>query len=175
MLVIPLNSVAGLECGLALLFAEAFDQRFGRQAAMDCLAKYFLILLRRYVIEERHVGGGILAGLADEKLAKAITSMHERPGHAWHLENMAQASGMSRARFAVRFRKIVGITPLDYLTDWRIGAAQNLLARGKPLKMVAPEVGYTNSTALTRVFCKRLGVSPSKWLARMSDGSKVRG
>lgn len=172
MQIIPLNSIAGLEAGLALLFAEAFDRRSGRQAAMDCLAKFFLILLLRHVVETLQVDGGILAGLADEKLAKAITAMHEQPGHAWSLEKLAQTSGMSRARFAVKFRETVGVTPLDYLTDWRISVAQNLLARGKPLKVVAPEVGYANPTALTRVFCKRLGTPPMKWLARTKEANQ---
>jgi AraC-like DNA-binding protein len=39
------------------------------------------------------------------------------------------------------------------------------LKRGKPLKVVAPEVGYTSLAALTRVFSKRVGLPPSAWLA----------
>jgi AraC-like DNA-binding protein len=41
-----------------------------------------------------------------------------------------------------------------------------LLKRGKPLKVVAPAVGYTNATAFSRVFTKRTGVSPAQWMAR---------
>ena len=73
---------------------------------------------------------------------------------------------MSRARFALNFRARVGATPLDYLTDWRISVAQTLLRRGKPLKAVAPAVGYTSPVALTRVFTRRLGLSPAAWLAK---------
>jgi hypothetical protein len=32
----------------------------------------------------------------------------------------SNAAGMSRARFAEHFRKIVGVTPGDYLTQWRL-------------------------------------------------------
>ncbi|MEI8171845.1 MAG: hypothetical protein WCG50_19385 [Rhodoferax sp.] len=46
---------------------------------------------------------------------------------------------------------------MDYLTDWRISIAHGLLKRGKPLKAVAPAVGYSNETA----FARRTGVSPS--------------
>jgi AraC-like DNA-binding protein len=103
-------------------------------------------------------------GLADPRLANAIAAIHERPEHPWSLEELAAAAGMSRARFAVHFREIVGVTPFDYLADWRIGMAQTLLKRGKPLKIVAPSVGYASSTALTRVFTQRVGVSPTQWL-----------
>ncbi|NOU01067.1 MAG: helix-turn-helix domain-containing protein, partial [Gallionella sp.] len=61
-------------------------------------------------------------------------------------------------------RETVGTTPLDYLTDWRISVAQTLLKSGKPLKLVAPAVGYSHPIALTRIFAKRVGVSPKEWL-----------
>lgn len=74
---------------------------------------------------------------------------------------------MSRPRFAVHFRKVVGSTPFDYLTDWRIGtAAQAMLRKGESLKIVAPAVGYSGSTAFSRVFSDRVGLSPMQWLAQ---------
>lgn len=164
-IIIPLSSVYGLEPMLGLLFDEAFAERGGRQAAVDRLAEYFLVLLLRHAIETGLIEGGILAGLSDTRLAKAITAMHEKPEHQWSLEELARKASMSRARFAVNFRETVGATPLDYLTDWRISVAQTLLKRGQPLKMVAPAVGYGSPVALTRVFRKRIGVSPVEWLS----------
>lgn len=163
MLLIPLDSITELMPALTLLFEEAFNPRCGRQAGLDRLAEYFLILLLRHALESRLVSGGILAGLVDEQLVKAITAMHEQPEHNWSLEKLAHEAGMSRARFAAHFRQTVGTTPLDYLTDWRISVAQTLLKSGKPLKLVAPEVGYSHPVALTRVFTKRIGISPTKW------------
>ncbi len=174
-LVIPLSRVAGLETELTLLFAEAFAALPGRQAALDCLAKYFLILLLRHVLEAQLVGEGMFAGLADEKLGKAMVAMHQQPERSWSLDKLAQVAGMSRARFAVRFREIVGTTPMDYMTDWRVSVAQSSLARGRPLKLVALEVGYTSPTALARVFSKRVGASPTEWLARKEGPLKAQG
>lgn len=170
-LIIPLNSIAELTPMLALFFDEAFAQRCGRQAAVDRLAEYFLVLLLRHTVETKIITTGILAGLADARLAKAITSMHERPEHGWSLEELAHTADMSRARFAVAFRETVGTTPLDYLTDWRVSVAQTLLKSGKPLKLVAPAVGYSHPIALTRVFTKRMGVSPKEWLDRTKGNS----
>lgn len=164
-LIIPLASVSALEPLLALLFDEAFGKRYGRQSAVDRLVEYLLILLLRHAIDAQLITGGMLAGLADARLAKAITAMHERPEHSWTLEELAHTAGMSRARFAVNFRDTVGATPLDYLTDWRISVAQTLLKRGLSLKIVAPAVGYGSYIALTRVFNKRVGISPAAWLA----------
>jgi AraC-like DNA-binding protein len=164
LLVVPLDSIRELAATVELLFAEAFAQHAGRQTAVDRLAEYFLVLLLRSAMQSRLVEGGVLMGLADARLAHAISAIHERPEHAWSLGELAGRAGMSRARFAVHFREIVGVTPFDYLTDWRIGVAQTLLKKGISLKVVAPSVGYTNSTALTRIFRQRVGQSPSEWL-----------
>lgn len=169
-LVVPLGAVAGLVPTIDLLFAEAFSQQPARQTAVDRLAEYLLVLLLRAAMNARLVEGGVLSGLADVRLAPALAAMHERPERAWSLEALARRAGMSRARFAARFRDVMGVTPFDYLADWRIGVAQTLLRKGEPLKTVAPAVGYTHPTALTRVFVKRIGVSPARWVSRNLTG-----
>ncbi len=163
-LVIPLNKSSSLSPALNLLFKEAFDEQCGRQAALDLLMEYLLILLLRYLLSSSSVTTGILAALGDPRLSKAVTSMHERPGQAWTLESLADTAGMSRARFAKHFREVSGLTALDYLTAWRITVAKGLLKRGKPLKSIAPMVGYASAVALTRVFTHRVGLPPLAWL-----------
>ncbi|WP_433969712.1 helix-turn-helix domain-containing protein [Tunturiibacter gelidiferens] len=114
----------------------------------------------------RLVDSGVLLGLSDPRLRKAIEVMHKHPETFWSLEQLAQHAGMSRARFAAHFRTIVGITPFDYLTNWRLGIAQTMLRKGNSLKLISAAVGYTNATALTRVFTQRLGMPPpTGWLA----------
>jgi transcriptional regulator GlxA family with amidase domain len=166
-LIVPLADIPELAPTVDLLFAEAFGEHAGRQTAVDRLAEYFLVLLLRAAMKEGLVKGGVLMGLADPRLANAIAAMHERPEHPWSLEELADAAGMSRARFAVHFHKIVGATPFEYLADWRIGVAQTLLKRGEPLKIVAPSVGYMSSTALTRAFIRKVGLSPTKWISHV--------
>ena len=72
---------------------------------------------------------------------------------------------MSRTRFAELFRQVVGSTPIDYLSCWRITTAQRLLAQGKQLKTVAHAVGYDNGAAFARRFGQVTGQSPRQWLA----------
>lgn len=168
-LVIPLNQSSSLSPALDLLFQEAFDEKCGRQAALDLLMEYLLILLLRHLLDSSSVTTGILAALGDPRLSKAVTSMHDRPGHAWTLESLAETAGMSRARFANHFREVSGLTALDYLTAWRITVAKGLLKRGKPLKSIAPMVGYASAVALTRAFTHRVGMPPLAWLQAQTD------
>lgn len=168
-LLIALNQSSSLSPALDLLFQEAFDEKCGRQAALDLLMEYLLILLLRHLLDSSSVTTGILAALGDPRLSKAVTSMHDRPGHAWTLESLAETAGMSRARFANHFREVSGLTALDYLTAWRITVAKGLLKRGKPLKSIAPMVGYASAVALTRAFTHRVGMPPLAWLQAQTD------
>lgn len=161
---LALSSLAGIEQILDLMFAEAFDERSGRQGILDRLCEVLMIRMLRHCIERGNVAGGALAGLSDPKLAKALQAMHQRPSDSWDLPAMAAQAGMSRGRFAEHFHHVVGSTPADYLTSWRLMLAQRLLARGVPAKAAALEVGYGSSSALHRAFVRKFGQSPSDWL-----------
>jgi AraC-like DNA-binding protein len=164
--VIPLDSLPELAPTLQLLFSESASDLPGRQPALDSLFEYVLVLLFRSAMNSRLVDSGVLLGLSDPRLSKAIELMHKHPETSWSLEQLAQHAGMSRARFAAHFHRVVGITPFDYLTNWRLAIAQTMLRKGNSLKLIATAVGYTNATALTRIFTQRIGTSPTEWLAR---------
>lgn len=163
-IVIPLRAIPELGPAVEILFSEAFGRAPGRGAALNRLTEYFLILLLRSAIQSGLLVSGVLKALADPRLTKALAAMHQHPEEPWSLAALADTAGMSRARFADHFKRVAGTTPLDYLTDWRIGVAQALLKRGESLKMTAPAAGYSSAAALTRVFVKKLGLSPRDWL-----------
>jgi len=161
---VELSAMAGVEALLGLMFGEAFSEHNGRQAVLDRLCEVLMIQLLRHCIDQGLTQGGTLAGLADPRLAKAITDIHADPAAERDLTSMAALAGMSRARFAVRFRAVTGETPADYLASWRVMTAQGLLKKGLQLKHVADDVGYGSASALTRAFIRKLGCSPTEWL-----------
>ncbi|MDO9143170.1 MAG: AraC family transcriptional regulator [Rhodoferax sp.] len=161
---VKLTELAGVESLLGLMFEEAFANHNGRQAVLDRLCEVLMIRLLRYCIDQGLTQGGTLAGLADARLAKTITAIHDDPAQERDLSSMAALAGMSRARFAVRFREVTGVTPADYLASWRVMTAQGLLKKGRQLKHVADDVGYGSASALTRAFVRKLGCSPTEWL-----------
>lgn len=166
---VPLADLPGAQALLELLYEEAFAELSGRQAALDRLCEILLIRLLRYCLDTGLTQGGTLAGLSDPRLAKALAAVHEDPTRAWDLSDMASVAGMSRARFAVHFREVTGDTPADYLASWRISLAQGMLRAGRPLKLVALEVGYGSSSALTRAFIRKIGLPPTRWLRQTEE------
>jgi len=160
---LKLNDTPTLASTLELLFSEAADENCGRQAVLDRLIEIIVIQLLRDLMNKNRLQVGLLAGLADPKLAKAINTIHDEPARDLTLDSLANIAGMSRARFATKFRETVGQTPGNYLSQWRVSVAQSLLRQGKPIQLVANEVGYGSASALSRVFVAQVGVSPSEW------------
>ncbi len=164
LLLVPLTELPGMDATLGLLFQEALGQRCGHSAVVDRLTEVLVVQLLRHAMERRMVSSGLIAGLADPRLARALVAMHAQPDRGWTLETLAVEAGMSRSRFAAHFSAAVGIPAMEYLTAWRIGIAKGLLRRGGQPKAVAQEVGYGRSSAFGRAFAKLVGMPPSSWL-----------
>ena len=162
-LCLPLDEVWGAADVLKLLFEEAFTQRCGRTALINRLFEVVMIQVLRQLMEAGQVKSGMLAGLSHPRLRNAIVAMHEAPAKEWTLDDLADAAGMSRSAFAQCFRETLGTTPGQYLQGWRVGLAQQALLDGRPLKVVANQVGYGSEAALSRAFKAHSGVSPRAW------------
>lgn len=166
---LPLARVHGLTSALELLFAETERVRCGQRLLADRLFEVVLIQLLRWLLDNPQDAGvrsGLIGGLSEPRLARALSAMHEAPGERWTLELMADRAGMSRTAFANAFRDMVGQTPADYLSGWRIALAQRRLREGRSVKVLADELGYANPSALSRAFAARTGMSPRDWLAK---------
>ena len=121
-------------------------------ALVERLVEVVMIQILRQLMESDEVSGGLLSGLAHPRLRNALVAMHEAPAQDWTLDNLAGVAGMSRSAFATTFRETLGQTPGQYLLGWRVRLAQKALQRGRPLKVIATEVGYGSEAALSRAF-----------------------
>jgi transcriptional regulator GlxA family with amidase domain len=134
---------------------------------VDRLCEVLLVHFVRYAVQEGHTQAGLLAGLGHPQLRKALVAFHSDPAHPWSLDEMAGSSGLSRSGFALLFKQTVGMTPGEHLARFRIATAQERLAQGMALKVVAWDVGYGSATALSRAFRTLTGKSPRAWLQEL--------
>jgi AraC-like DNA-binding protein len=73
-------------------------------------------------------------------------------------------AGASRSVLAERFQHLVGTAPMQYLTQWRMMLAANLLRHSNtPLAHIAEGVGYQTDTAFIRAFRREFGAPPARW------------
>lgn len=160
----PLRELPSLSGCLDWLFAEAEGEDCGRELVLNRLFELMVIQLLRHLMNSRELASGMMAGLAEPRLARALNQLHERPEHGWSVAELAALAGMSRASFAAHFHLVVGATPADYLVGWRVSLAQKRLREGRPMALIADEVGYESPSALARAFRRKVGASPSEWL-----------
>jgi len=164
---LPLASLPHCEKVLMLLFEEAQACNCGRQVLLDRLFEVLLVQLIRELMEGGVAKVGMLAGLADKNLRRALVAIHDKPEIDWTVESLAAEACMSRSVFSNLFRETIGETPAKYLQGWRIGLVQKWLKNGQPLKLIAEEAGYKSESALSRAFKAQTGLSAREWLIKI--------
>ncbi len=143
-----------------VLIAESRAARCGSGSVLNRLCEVLIVRLLRGQIETGGVKAGLLGGLADPRLARAIVAIHDRPEEIWRVETLAREAGLSSSRFAELFRKAVGVTPLAYLRHWRLVLAKQDLSRGDRVQAVAQRYCYNSTEALSRAILHAYGVGP---------------
>jgi len=162
---------ARLETLARLMAIESRRQDSGRQVVLDRLADVLLIMVLRHVMERGLVRSGLLAAMADPRLSRALAAMHADPGAAWTLVGLAECAGMARTAFAQRFAAVVGETPINYLSGWRMQQAEALLRdRRNSVAQVAEHLGYATEAAFRRAFKRVRGIGPGE-VRRLSADS----
>lgn len=143
-----------------LLISEYQQQRCGSKSVINRLGEILLVRLLRAQLSAGTTDVGLLGGLADPRLSSAIVAMHEHPGQPWRIEQLAEIAGLSTSRFADRFSKTVGQTPMAYLRHWRMVLARQDIEQGERIQTVANRYGYASSEAMSRAFKRHYGASP---------------
>ena len=155
---------------MELIGDEADTYRPGRDVILEHLVEVLLVeALRVRATPVARLEQGLLAGLSDPALARAVCEIHVDVARRWTVAQLARTAGMSRALFAERFARKIGMPPMQYVLEWRMAVAKNMLRRERPpLAEVAERVGYESASAFSTAFSRLTGCSPSEF-ARFID------
>jgi AraC-like DNA-binding protein len=135
----------------------------GRHVLLNKLADaLFTLAICDY---SRHTGErqGLFASLADPRIARVLQAVHDHPGKAWTMQSMAALACMSRSAFAERFTQLMKLPPIQYVTQWRVSLAEQLL-RDRQLSVagIAQQLGYSSEAAFRRLFKRVSGTCPGR-------------
>ncbi|MDP5209292.1 helix-turn-helix domain-containing protein [Microbulbifer sp. 2205BS26-8] len=146
-----------------LLINELQTREMGCFATANHLA-YLLFIEALRLQMHRTEQHGLLGALADPKIGKALNVLHNEPEKPWTLDSLANAVAMGRTAFVNRFRDLVNITPMQYLTQWRMrGAQECLLTSQRSIAAIAEEAGYQSEAAFRKAFKQVTGCSPGQY------------
>ena len=155
-----------LHATLQLLASEMAEPAPGSEVMVNRLADIlFIQCVRAHIASSSEsCKTGWLRAIFDPKIGAALKAMHERVENPWTVESLAASAGMSRSAFALRFKELLGETPLEYLTNWRMYKATGLMQEDdKKLFEIAKSVGYDSDAAFSKAFKRVLGASPREY------------
>ncbi|MFD6097264.1 AraC family transcriptional regulator [Nocardiopsis flavescens] len=167
---LPARVGARTELGAAveLLGSELARPRPGGDAVVPSLLEMLLVyILRAFIEENRHAASrGWLGVMRDPAVYAAVQAVHRDPAHPWTVAGLGERAGLSRAAFAKRFTALVGLSPLAYVTWWRLTSAGRMLQEDDaPISAVAARVGYSSQFAFANAFKREFGLSPGRYRA----------
>jgi AraC family transcriptional activator of mtrCDE len=154
---------------LRMLQEEAETPRGGSEAIIRQLASALFALLIRTWLEQSLAVPGLFGVLAERRLQAAINGMLTAPEKPWTLEDLADASHMSRATFARLFKQAANATPAEVLTQLRMARAARMLDNGDAAGQVGEAVGYQSEAAFNRAFKRLYGVGPGAYRRRTPE------
>jgi AraC-like DNA-binding protein len=159
------------------LASEMAEQAPGSEVVASRLAEVlFIQVLRAHIASAperntRERNKGWLHAIFDSQMGAVLSAIHGSVNTPWTVESLAEAAGMSRSAFAARFKELLGQTPLEYVTEWRMQKAMQLLQqRDKKLIDVARSVGYESDAAFSKAFKRVVGANPGEYIKRGFEG-----
>jgi AraC-like DNA-binding protein len=160
---------AWLQTAINFMIHETRTAKPGSEAVVNRLAEVLFVQMVRAHIAQTEAPPGMLAAIADKQIGAALQLAHQAPQQPWSLASLAQRIGMSRSAFAARFNQLVGQTPMQYLTFWRMRKARQLLSESRlGTAAIAEQVGYQSEAAFAKAFKKAVGVGPGAYRRNLS-------
>jgi AraC-like DNA-binding protein len=170
--------VLGADTGAAvlpLILQELAGEQPGQTLIVELYAEALLIQTLRLHYAQSQQNSGFYAGLADARLERAISRIHRDFALPIGLADLADSAAMSRSSFAQHFKQTVRLSPIDYLTRWRMLAAGDFLkSTDLPVARIAQDVGYESDIAFARAFRRAYGVTPSVYRRAGATGQAAQ-
>ena len=147
---------------------ETRADRTAREMVLHRLLEVLLIEALRSTASAAALPG-LLRGMADPLLAPTLRRIHADPGRGMTVETLARDAAMSRSTFFDRFRREVGVAPMEYATGWRMALAKEFLRKDVATAEIAQRVGYGSASAFSVAFSRHVGMPPGAY-SRVNTG-----
>lgn len=159
-----------LEDIMRILLRQVFSKSSDSTASITRLSETMFIEILRQNLVGNAAYSKIMNAFTDQKISQAISIIHASPNIGWTVETLACEIGMSRTRFATRFKELLNMGPMAYLSEWRLQKSLPLLASsGLNVQQIASQTGYKSAAAYSRAFAGHFGFPPSEYRQRAAQ------
>ncbi len=101
----------------------------------------------------------------DPHLTDALHFIHDHLDTPLGIDQIVEATSISRRQLEARFRRVLDCTPLDYLSRKRVEQAQQLLATPEKIKFpkLAADCGFSSVEQMRLAFKRVTGMTPLEY------------
>lgn len=102
--------------------------------------------------------------LQEQRVKEILSFIYANFGAHISIDDMAKAATISRTECFRCFQTILGKTPAEYLTEYRLSMAATMLANSdRTLSEISELCGFNSPSYFGKVFRERCGASPKKY------------
>jgi AraC family transcriptional regulator len=161
--------------GLIAAASAALDS--DRDTARACIAKAAALLERSNTRNSWRDEGPRLrrGGLAPWQAKRVASYVADNLGGRIRTTDLAAEVQLSASHFTRAFKETFGETPIGYVSRQRMRYAQDLMLRsGECLSQIALTCGHCDQSHFTRVFRRKVGMSPRAWRRQFAPSGQPR-
>lgn len=153
---------AWLDATFRMLEAEALSPQAGNVAVMTRLADILVLQTIRAWLEcDKDRQSGWLGALSDPDIGHVLALIHRCAEEPWTVASLAREVHLSRSIFSERFSRLVGMSPMQYVTRWRMFLARSWIhEKHMSASEAAHRLGYSSEAAFSRAFKRYLQAPP---------------
>lgn len=148
---------------IEMMTEEAIQNAMGVTAILDRLSDALFLYVIRHALHHDPKLSPLLAALSDEHLRPAVSAFIDAPAESWTVDRLAALVFQSRSTFSERFSLLVGMSPMEFVTAWRMQLATAMLVHEQVTMLdIALRCGYESEAAFRKAFKRVIGVTPGK-------------
>ncbi len=149
-----------LDVILQMIIREMDQKNPGSERVVLRLAEVLLIK----IINHHYTHSASPNFVSDPVVRKALQFMHHDFSKEWKINGLAKAIGTSRTLLFSRFKSAIGLSPMQYLSNWRMIQAKRLLKKSNlSISEITDLVGYQSESSFGRAFRSHHKISPSQY------------
>ena len=85
--------------------------------------------------------------------------------------DLAKQLGLSTRSFSRKYKKCLSMTPMSYITEYRLGEAIRLLCEGEPVSNIALNIGFSTHSAFSRSFHQSFDCCPTAYVEKYLENN----